>query len=390
MKKIKEIKKSFVLLWTLVMALSVFTGCSTKTGTGQKTTENTPNVGNLKHEKSIELKYAECFNVDYFKDGYTLLTIEDTQKFLMVPENMEVPTGIDSDITPVKRPVTGLYAANTPSVSLINAIGALDSVEFTGTDVDDWYIDDVANAMKAGSLKFGGKYNTPDYESFMAAKCNLVIQSTMIESVPEVKSKFTELGIPVLVDQSGDESHPLGRIEWLKFYAALLGVDMSAANEAFDAQVAIVDELSKTESTGKTAAIFYISSKGNLYVRNTGDYVTKMLELAGGKYIYDELPNTGSNSTTMEMEKFYTEAKDADYIIYMYSLGGKPDTIKDLVDKNGLLADFKAVKEGNVWATCPEFFQISDVLGSMIGDIHTMLTTEDENITKLDYLNKLQ
>lgn len=386
----EKMKKSLVILFALAMALSVFTGCSTKTGDVQEINENVPAVGNLKYKSSIDLKYAECFKVDYFTDGYTLLTIEDTQKFLMVPENMEVPTGIGSDITPIKRPITGLYAANTPSVSLINAIGALDSVEFTGTDVDDWYIDDVVKAMKAGNLKFGGKYNAPDYESLMAEKCNLVIQSTMIESAPEVKEKFIELGIPVLVDQSGDESHPLGRIEWLKFYAALLGVDMSAANKAFDAQVAIVEELSKTKSTGKTAAIFYISSKGNLYVRNTDDYVTKMLELAGGKYIYDELPNTGSNSTTMEMEKFYKEAKDADYIIYMYSLGGKPDTIKALVDKNELLADFKAVKEGNVWATCPEFFQISDVLGSMIGDIHKMLTTEDENITKLDYLNKIQ
>lgn len=383
-------QKKLIMLLVLVISLSVCSGCSTKSGEIQEINGGISGVGNLKYEKSIELEYADCFKVDYFKNDYSLLTIKDTQKFLMVPEDMEVPDGIGSDIIPIKRPITGLYVANTPSMSLINAIDALDAVEFTGTDIDDWYIEDIANAIKAGDLKFGGKYNTPDYESFMAANCNLVIQSTMIEGVPEAKDKFAELGIPLLIDKSGDEAHPLGRIEWLKFYAALLGEDINAANEAFDAQVAIVNELSKIEKTGKTVAVFYISSKGTLYVRNTDDYVTKMVELAGGKYIYNELPNTGSNSTTMEMEKFYSEAKDADCIIYIYSLGGKPNTLADLVARNELLADFKAVKEGNVWATCPQLFQISDVLGSIIGDIHKILENNNLRITKLDYLFKLQ
>lgn len=382
---------------TLVMMLVTFNGCSATTQTSQtqastplSNQKNVPVVGNLEYQESLPLEYAKCFNVDYFKDGYLLLTIEDTQKFLVVPENQKAPAGLNDDITVLQRPFTGVYAANTPSVSLINAIGALDQVQFTGTDTKDWYIKEVAAAMTAGTLTFGGKYNTPDYEKLTAANCNLTIQSGMLDGVPDVKDKFKELGIPVLIDRSGDEAHPLARIEWLKFYAALLDVDMTVASEAFAAQTAVVDKLSKAESTGKTVAIIYISSKGQLYVRNTDDYVTKMVEMAGGKYIYDQLANTGSNSTTIEMEEFYKQAKEVDYILYMYSLGGKPSTLKELVEKNELLKDFKAVKEGHVWATCPEFFQVGDVLGYMIGDINTMLTTQDSSITQLDYINKLQ
>jgi len=386
----KKMKKVLAMMLVLVMALSMFTGCDMNSKNTQANSGNTPAVGNLKYKSSLELQYAKSFSVDYFEDGYVLLTILDKEKFLVVPEGKEIPAGIDSDITVLKKPFTGLYVANTPSMSLINSIGALDLVKFSGTDVDDWYIEDVINTMKAGSLAFGGKYNTPDYESLMAANCNLAIESTMIDGAPDVSEKFKELGIPVLVDQSGSEAHPLGRIEWVKFYAALLGTDMSAADEIFEAQVAVVDKLSKSENTGKTVAIFYISSKGKLYVRNTDDYVTKMVELAGGKYICDDMKNSDSNSTTMEMEEFYTKAKAADYIIYMYSLGGKPKTIAELVEKNKLLADFKAVKDGNVWATCPNFFQIGDALGNMIGDINTVLTTDDKSITELDYLFMLK
>lgn len=386
----KKIRKFLIIMLVFVMTLTMFSGCGKNSEKVQSANKSVPALGNLKYKSSLKLQYAKCFSVDYYEDGYVLLTNGKTEKFLIVPENMKAPSGIGSDITVLKRPFTGLYVANTPSLSLINSMGALDLVKFTGTNVKQWYVKDIVNAMKSGKLSFGGKYNTPDYENLTAAKCNLAIESTMIESAPDVKDKLKELGIPVLIDHSGEESHPLGRVEWVKFYAALLGVDMSKANKVFDAQVAVVDKLSKNQSTGKTAAIFYISSKGTLYVRNTDDYLTKMLGLAGGKYICYKLKNSGTNSTTMEMETFYTQAKDADYIIYIYSLGGEPKTLADLVAKNKLLADFKAVKEGNVWVTGPEFFQTADVIGNMIGDIHTMLTTDDASVTKLSYLSKLQ
>jgi iron complex transport system substrate-binding protein len=357
--------------------------------TGEMIKESAPVVGNLKYEKSLELEYAHAFSVDYYEGGYILLTTSDTYHYLVVPEDAEVPTDLDEDMVVIKKPITGLYVANSPTMSLINRMGALEDVKFSGTEADGWYIDEIADAMNAGSLTFAGKYKEPDYEMLTAGGCNLVIQSSMIESVPEVSEKFEELGMPLIIDRSGEETHPLGKVEWLKFYGVLLDLDMEMVNECFESQVVAVETLSQTDSTDKTVAIFYITSKGSIYVRNTTDYVTKMVELAGGSYIFEELENSGSNSTKMEMEAFYETAKDADYIIYIYSIGGKPETLAELTEKNALLSDFKAVQDGNVWATCPEFFQISDSLGFMIGDINTMLTT-DEEITELDYLFKLQ
>ena len=49
----------------------------------------------------------------------------------------------------------------------------------------------------------------------------------------------------------------------------------------------------------------------------------------------------------------------------------------------------KAVKNGNVWCTTPDFFQIQDTIGSMINDIHLMLTA-DESTDRLTYLYKLK
>lgn len=356
---------------------------------GEVIRADAPTLSDLVYQKSIEKKYAQTFSVDYYEGGYTLLEMNHGGQYLIIPEGKEAPQGLDDEITLIQRPLTGVYVANTPTMSMLNGLNALDKATYTGTEEKSWLVPAIQEKVKDGSLIFAGKYSEPDYEMLTKGGCNLCIQSGMVDSKPEVVEKFKELGVPMIVDRSGEENHPLARVEWFKFYGALFDLDMNQVNEAFQKQVDVVESLTQAESTGKTVAIFFISSKGTLYVRNTDDYVTKMVELAGGKYIFDELADSGSNSTKMEMESFYEKAKDADYILYMYSIGGKPDTIEKLVEKNALLADFKAVKEGNVWGTCPEFFQIADSLGSMVGDIHTMLTAE-KDVTKLDYVFKIQ
>ena len=92
----------------------------------------------------------------------------------------------------------------------------------------------------------------------------------------------------------------------------------------------------------------------------------------------------------MEMETFYANVKDADYLIYSSSIDSEIGSVEELLQKSELLADFKAVKNGNVWCTQKNMFQESTGFGDMIRDIHTMLTQDDENLTKLTYLYRLQ
>lgn len=212
----------------------------------------------------------------------------------------------------------------------------------------------------------------------------------MINHSPDVKEKLEELGIPVLVEQSSYETHPLGRTEWIKLYAAMLNRE-EAANKLFNEQVNYLNAVAKLEKTGKTVAFFYISSSGSAIARKSGDYVTKMIELAGGKYIFDHLGDTETTTSTvtLEMEDFYATAKDADFIIYNSTIDGGVQTLKELLAKNKLLADFKAVQNGNVWCTTKNLYQETTQLGLMISDIHTMLT-DDGALTKLNFMFKLQ
>ena len=82
--------------------------------------------------------------------------------------------------------------------------------------------------MESGAMTFAGKYSEPDYETLVDGDCDLAIESTMILHTPKVQEMIEDLGIPVFVDYSSYESHPLGRTEWIKLYGALLNKEEEA------------------------------------------------------------------------------------------------------------------------------------------------------------------
>ena len=348
-------------------------------------------LAGMKYDHSLELQYADQFAVDYYEGGYALITIAGGERFLLVPEDKEAPEGLDADISVIQKPVQNIYLVATSAMDLFCALDGLDSISLSGTNADGWYIDKAKKAMEDGDIAFAGKYSAPDYELILSKNCDLAIESTMIYHQPEVQEKLEKFGIPVLVEHSSYESHPLGRTEWIKLYGVLLGKE-DQAQKLFKEQVDKLKSVEDSENTGKTVAFFYINSMGAANVRKSNDYVSKMIELAGGEYIFhDPAEDDNALSTmNMQMEEFYAKAKDADYIIYNSTIDGELDSIDELLAKSSLLADFKAVKDGNVWCTGQNLFQETMGLATMIEDIHTMLTSDDPKLDSLTYMKKLK
>ena len=348
-------------------------------------------LAGMKYDHSLELQYADQFAVDYYEGGYALITIAGGERFLLVPEDKEAPEGLDADISVIQKPVQNIYLVATSAMDLFCALDGLDSISLSGTNADGWYIDKAKKAMEDGDIAFAGMYSAPDYELILSKNCDLAIESTMIYHQPEVQEKLEKFGIPVLVEHSSYESHPLGRTEWIKLYGVLLGKE-DQAQKIFQEQVDKLKSVEDSENTGKTVAFFYINSMGAANVRKSNDYVSKMIELAGGEYIFhDPAEDDNALSTmNMQMEEFYAKAKDADYIIYNSTIDGELDSIDELLAKSSLLADFKAVKDGNVWCTGQNLFQETMGLATMIEDIHTMLTSDDPKLDSLTYMKKLK
>ncbi len=379
-------RKLTALLLALVLALCALPALADEsTGTASVTQTSVEDFAGLEYAGSMELDYANQFRVDYYEGGYSLITLADGAQVLVVPEGAATPEGLDAAVIVVNQPVSDMLISSTPTTSLINAMGRLDAIRYTTNDLDSWYIDEVKAAMEAGELTYIGSYKEPDFEQLAAEPPTFSVFSTMLDSVPDVADKLDELGIKYIRDLATYEDHPLARVEWIKLYGVLLG-DQEAAQAAYAEQKQLVDSLGEV-ATGKSCVMFYITSKGTLHVRNGSDYMARMLELAGGEYALSDFNPDQTGAEQMELEEFYSRAADADYIIYIWSLGGKPETMADFTAKWELLSEFKAVKDGNVYCTTPDYFQITNTLGDMIVDMNTMLTGSD---APMEYLFKLQ
>lgn len=344
----------------------------------------------LVFERSMELKYAENFAVDYCEGGYTLLTtVLDGKQFLIVPEEKEIPDDLADQIVVLRRPVSNLYLVASAVMDMFSGLDGLDAVTFSGQKAENWYIEEAREAMENGELLYAGKYNKPDYERIVSEGCSLAIENTMITHAPEVVEKLESFGIPVMIEYSSYESHPLGRVEWIKFFGALLGRE-EEAGKIFEEQAAILEKLKANEKTDKTAAFFFITSNGLVQVRQSSDYVPKMIELAGGSYVPRDVgdPETKRSTMNMQVEEFYNSARDVDFLIYNSSIDGGISSVGELLDKCKLLADFRAVKEGNVWCTTNDMYQQSLSIGYLMEDIHGMLSGAGEE--SMHYLFRLE
>lgn len=324
------------------------------------------------------------------------------------------------DLTVLQQPLTTTYVAASAVMAPLCDLGAVSQIRFSGLREEGWYVDEARTAMKKGSMLFAGKYSEPDYETLLWEGCDLALESTMIYRSPEAIEKLSALGIPVYIDYSSYEPHVLGRLEWIRVYGALFGHEEKAqqwyaserdriraiqkdaetsSGEASQSGKPAEKSETKTSRNSKneassigtssgragtdttadlrsTVVYFYVNSSGQIQVRQPNDYIPELLELAGARYLAPDmsgLSGSRKSNVTVSLEDFYSSCRDADYLIYSATLDRPLSSIQELLGKNALFADFKAVKEGHVYTTDKDFYQLSDRMADFAEDVRRML-----------------
>ncbi len=374
-------KRIVLIILCLLLSLSVF-GC------GQK--QSPEGLGNgWEPVSKTELSFAHEFSIEEYDGGLKLISINEGGRFLVVPEGASALNGIADDIVVLQQPIRNIYLAATAVMCLFDGLDRLDAIRLSGTKAEGWYVENARLAMERGDILYAGKYSQPDYELILRENCPLAIESGMIGHASDVKAQLEKLGVPVLIDRSSYETHPLGRTEWIKLYGVLLGCE-EKAESLFNEQVRLMNSVSGTD-TGKTVAFFRISGTGYAVARKSGDYVSRMIELAGGHYAFSDLGDSSAMATVnVEMETFFATARGADVVIYNSTIGGEVSSLDEFLALNPLMGDLSAVKNGAVWCTRESMYQQTLNIGQMIGEIHTILTCGTDDEPQLTYFFRLR
>lgn len=341
---------------------------------------------------SMDLSYATQFRVDYYEGGYAHISIADGCDYVLVPEGAaDNNLGIDNTSI-IHMPITSTYLAASAAMDLFRELDALESITACSTKAEDYSIDEARELIEQGVINYVGKYSAPDYEKLLELGTDIAIESSMIYHSPKVKEELESFGIPVLVERSSYEEEPLGRLEWIKLFGLLIGNE-DKATEIFDAQVQSVERIIATTKANNEqqpkVAFFYVSSNGYVNVRKPGDYISKMIEIAGGKYALDDLlidEENALSTVNISWEDFYAFAKDADILIYNGTIDGGIKNISELIDKSELMNDFNAVKSGRVYCTNNNMYQETSKMGDIICELCAVINDTDD---ELKYIRKV-
>lgn len=203
-------------------------------------------------------------------------------KYLIVPEDVEVPVGLEQDMIIVKKPTDHTYAESDEILNTMKDLDLLDNIAAVGMKSKDCTVSEIADKMKAkdgeknAEVAYAGTADKLKLKNFVKSEVNLALFTGDIlpredseenaakdtdkiadkdskdtketltveektEQFEELTEKLATLGIPVLVDRSSEEKTELGKQEWIKVYGVLYGCE-ELTNEKFDASVAAAEK----------------------------------------------------------------------------------------------------------------------------------------------------
>lgn len=324
----------------------------------------------------LDLKYASSFSVEYYEGGYKMLTDIYDMKTLLIPEGKEVPE-VAEDVNILHLPVDSFGVFSTVNMTMLRALDSIDKATIVTTPLNGWYVDDVIEKMENEEISFVGDNNSPDYELIQAANPDLILLTgSQSENTLKMIDMLDTLDIDWIGMTIHMENDPRGRLEWVKFMGALL--DKEAEAEAFfEKELARITEIENNteESTEAKPKVAYVRITDDGYtVKNKGDYSVKMLEIAGGNYIFSDLNPDKDGTLKISAEEFYKVAENVDILIYE-NMGAFVGNMEQLMEKGEHLDAIKAIREGRVWVTKQNYWQSADKTGEMIEELRDIFLT---------------
>lgn len=262
-------------------------------------------------------------------------------------------------------------------MTMLRALDSIDKATIVTTPLNGWYVDDVIEKMENEEISFVGDNNSPDYELIQAANPDLILLTgSQSENTLKMIDMLDTLDIDWIGMTIHMENDPRGRLEWVKFMGALL--DKEAEAEAFfEKELARITEIENNteESTEAKPKVAYVRITDDGYtVKNKGDYSVKMLEIAGGNYIFSDLNPDKDGTLKISAEEFYKVAENVDILIYE-NMGAFVGNMEQLMEKGEHLDGIKAIREGRVWVTKQNYWQSADKTGEMIEELRDIFLT---------------
>jgi iron complex transport system substrate-binding protein len=323
----------------ILLAFTLLTGCHTDRGQPDRPPR----------EDSPFTRYASRFDIQT-EEYYTLIQVFNPWQnsrnidytYVLGKDPGLVPDSL-SGFPFIHTPVTRVVAMSTTHIAMIAGLGEMASIKgASGTP----YIFNpgIRERCDSGLIADVGYGQGLNYELVVALEPDVIFLYGVDGNVTTTAGKLTEMGINVVYCAEYLEQDPLGKAEWIRFFARFYGREREADLFFSGVDSNYTDLCSKTSSVKeKPNVMIGLPWKDTWYVAGGNSFASRLISDAGGSYIWRE--NSSAEAVPLDLESVFSRAVDADVWINP----GVAQSIGDLVAFDERFGELPVVKNGSIY-----------------------------------------
>lgn len=270
-------------------------------------------------------------------------TAHTLHSYVLVPDSLPLPDKLPKG-TLIRTPIKNSIVFSSVHSSLLEELGALEAVKGV-CDTEYMHNNALLRKLKNGNIVDCGGSMAPDLEKIIALNADALFLSPYQD--PSPYAKLVELGVPIVECADYMETTPLGRMEWIKFYSALVGKEGEGEKLIKD----IEGEYSRLKEIAanvkhRPMVLTELKQGDAWFLPSERSTTAVFIKDAGGK-LPDIVEKDGA-STSFSPEKVLMSAKNADFWIIKYY--NDNDMTRDWVaNESGIYEKFDAFKKDRMY-----------------------------------------
>ena len=265
--------------------------------------------------KSLELKYAKGFSVDYYKN-YKKITVYNPWKdnsiywqYFIVDDSTLLKPNKNGDFYILSNTLNNVLQLSGTQISMFEELEVLNNIKAIGQKK---YLYNKKILSNNKIIELGDEQNL-NTEKLITENINAVF-TTGWDKVSDNFVKLTNLGIPIIYSLDWQEQSPLARAEWIKFIACFYNKEKMAESYFNNIEKRYNELKNRVDGLKHKPTVFNGNSiSGTWYVAGSESYIAQLFKDANATYIFND--NASKGSVPLSFETVYTRAKDADFWI---------------------------------------------------------------------------
>ncbi len=283
----------------LIGLLIFFISCKEKKGASnpKATASNT-----------TEINYASGFSIEKSDSGLTIIKVaspwpnaETTFTYALIPKEKMAEMTINTDEYDViiAVPVERIVVTSTTHIAALEALGVVDKlVGFPDTE----YVSSQAARKRIDAKLIEELGNNEAINTEMVLKLNPeIVVGFGVDGQNKAYATLQRANIPVVYNGDWTEETPLGKAEWIKFFAPFFNKDVEADSifKGIESSYLKAKELAKTAKK-KPTVLSGALYKDVWYLPGGNSWAAEFFNDAHADYLWAATPETGSLSLSIE------------------------------------------------------------------------------------------